>query len=521
MLGPVLRRSGPLLVLVALASVSDARAQGLSTGTASIRREVRIGVPGMPATLDPASALEGATPLIARQVFDTLVAYREGRTDVEPALATRWTTSRDGLVWSFTLRDNVKFHDGAPLTSAEVVASFDRQLHAAASAVPTAWSALFRGTPGVVREVRAPDPRTVQIVLIQPYAPLLTVLAHPALAVARAPTGDDGRLVGTGPYRVVDATSGRLALEAVPGHWAGPQKSERLVVLDVETDEQAEAELDAKALDVWFPGAPPRRTGGALSVPGLRVGYLVFQTEKEPFSRKKVRQAVAAALDPAVIGVALDRAAVPLQSFLPPGVWARREGSPILGGGRDAVKSLLAEGGWPNGLNPTLLVSSEAGPVNLPKLSEAAQLALGTAGIQVSVRAEAPEAFKAILQKGEHDLALVEALVTAGDPHFFLFPLSTSEAATRGVRALNFSFYRNPKLDDTLIRASQLSFRPERQRLYQRAQALLAADLPWLPIYVRLHWALARSDVRGLRLHPTGFHRLDTVTLEAAPGGPQ
>src|SRR5438105_11841764 len=94
----------------------------------SIRREVRIGVPGVPAALDPAVALEGTIPLIARQVFDTLVAYHDGTTDVEPALATRWSVSRDGLTWSFTLRDGVRFHDGTPLTAAEVAASFTRQL---------------------------------------------------------------------------------------------------------------------------------------------------------------------------------------------------------------------------------------------------------------------------------------------------------------------------------------------------------------------------------------------------------
>ena len=88
----------------------------------------------------------------------------------------------------------------------------------------------------------------------------------------------------------------------------------------------------------------------------------------------------------------------------------------------------------------------------------------------------------------------------------------------KGPRALNYSFYRNPRLDDVLIRASQLAYRPERRRLYQRAQAILAEDLPWIPIYVRLHWALARPEVRGLRLHPTGVHRLDTITLEAQGG---
>lgn len=520
MLGPVTRRAA-LLVALVFACAAAAVAQGLQANVPSgIRREVRVGIPGLPAALDPAAALEGATPLVARQVFDTLIAYREGTTDVEPALATRWSVSRDALVWSFTLRDGVKFHDGTPLTAPEVAASFERLMRAEAGAGLTVWASLFRGAPGVVREVRAPDARTVQIALVQPYAALLTALAHPALSIARG--SDPARPIGTGPYRVVDATAGRLALEAVPGHWAGPQKSERIVLLDIATDDQAEAELDAKTLDVWFPAAPPRRAESALSIPGLRVGYLAFQTEKEPFSRKKVRQAVATALDPAVIGVALERAAVPLQSFLPPGVWARREGSPILGATREAVKTLLAEGGgWPNGFKASLLVPSETAPVNLPKLAEALQLALGAAEISVEVRAEAADAARAVAQKGEHDLVLVEAPVVAGDAHFFLFPLSTSEAAMKGPRALNFSFYRNGKLDDVLIRASQLSFRPERQRLYQRAQALLAEDMPWIPIYVRLHWALARADVRGLRLHPTGFHRLDTVTLEAAPGGPR
>ena len=523
MCGPALRRSGLALLLFLLASVWTA-ARGLSApAIEELRREVRVGVSGLPSTLDPATALEGAVPLVAHQLFDTLVAYREGSTDIEPALAIRWSVGRDGLVWSFLLRDGVRFHDGTLLTATDVAASFERQLHAETPASAVVWSALFRGLPGIVRAVKATDRRTVQFLLVQPYAPLLTVLAHPGLAVVKSVTGSDGtaRLIGTGRYRVVDASPGRLALEAVPSHWAGPPRSERLVILDVVTEDQAEGDLDANTLDIWFPAWPPRRAEGALSVPGLRVGYLAFQTEKEPLSRKKVRQAIAVALDPATLGVALERTAVPLQSFLPPGVWGRREGSSLLGGGRQTVKALLAEGGgWATGVLPTLLVSSETSPVNLPKLAELIQLTLGAAEMPVNLRTEEPDAVRMSYQKGEHDLALVEGAVVGGDPHLFLFPLSASEAAAKGPRALNFSFYRNARLDDTLIRASQLSFRPERQRLYQRAQAILADDLPWIPIYVRLHWALVRNGVRGLRLHPTGFHRLDAVGLEAAGGTP-
>lgn len=485
---------------------------------AQARKELRVGVPGVPGAIDPATALDGAVPLIARQVFDTLVAYRDGSTDVEPALATRWTVSRDGLVWSFTLRDGVRFHDGAPLTGAEAAASFERLLQAAPPS--PVWTALFRGTPGVVKGVRAADARTVQFVLSQPYAPLLTVLAHPGLGVTRTSSPVEGatRMVGTGPYRIVDATSGRIAIESVGAHWSGAARTERIVFLDVANDDNAEAEFDARGLDIWFPLVPPRRTEWALSTIGTRVGYLAFQTEKEPFSRKKIRRAVAAALDPAIIGVALDRAAVPLPSFLPTGVWGRREGSPIIGGTRESVKNLLAEGGWPKGFKPTLIVTEQTGPLDTRRLAETLQLMLGAADIPVQLRLESADLARMAMQAGDHEIALAEARVTGGDPHLFLYPLSASEGAVKGPQALNLSFYRNPRLDDVLVRASQLSFRPERAKLYQRAQVTLADELPWMPLYVRLVWGVARPEVRHLRLHPTGFHRLSTVTFDGGFG---
>jgi ABC-type transport system substrate-binding protein len=281
----------------------------------------------------------------------------------------------------------------------------------------------------------------------------------------------------------------------------------------VTNDDHAEAEFDARSLDVWFPPGPPRRADWALSAPGLRVGYLAFQTEKEPFSRKRIRQAVATALDPSVLGVVLDRVAVPLQSFLPFGVWARREGSPILGGSREHVKKLLAEGGWPVGYQPTLVVVGDGAGLNVAKLGETVAVTLGAADIPVNVRSDTAAGAKAALQKGDYDIVLTEAAVTGGDPHLFLFPLSTSEGVAKGPRVLNFSFYRNPRLDDALIRASQLGFRPERLRLYQRAQAMLAEEMPWIPLYVRLQWAVVRPDIKGLRLHPTGLHRLDALTF--------
>src|SRR5438094_7953230 len=115
-------------LLVARPPVASS-AQGVPPA-AGVRREVRIGAPGVPSVLDPGAALEGTVPLIARQVFDTLVVWREGSTEIDPALATRWTASRDGLVWSFTLREGVKVDDGPPPTATEGGASLARPVEA-------------------------------------------------------------------------------------------------------------------------------------------------------------------------------------------------------------------------------------------------------------------------------------------------------------------------------------------------------------------------------------------------------
>jgi ABC-type transport system substrate-binding protein len=296
-------------------------------------------------------------------------------------------------------------------------------------------------------------------------------------------------------------------------------RTERIAILDVASDERAEAELDAQGLDVWFPTAPPRRADGVLSVPGPRVGYLAFQTEREPFSRKKIRQAVATGIDPASLGTALGRAAIPLQSFLPPGVWARREGSPILTAHRQAAKKLLVEGGWPRGQRATLAAAPSDGVIDLPRVASALVGALGAIDIPVQVRTEPGDGTRPRVPSGDSSMVLGEAAVLGGDPHLLLYPLSTSEGRRRAPRQEVYSLARPASLDDVLIRASQLSFRPERQRLYQRAQAMLSEEIPWVPVYVRLEWAVVRPDVRGLRLHPSGFHRLDTVSLDGASGG--
>ena len=119
-------------------------------------------------------------------------------------------------------------------------------------------------------------------------------------------------------------------------------------------------------------------------------------------------------------------------------------------------------------------------------------------GFRVRVRLEPPDAAETAARQGAAELTLHEETLEVNDPDIFLRRLLATDGATPG-SATNVAFLRSPLVDGMLSRAGQLGFRPERFRLYQRLQGLLARGVPYVPLYVRLQWMVARPEVRGVR----------------------
>ena len=161
-----------------------------SPSPASLGGVLRVAIPGEVTTLDPWNA-DAAALVATRQVFETLVAFAPGGYQLVPGLAEAWQSSPDGLRWTFTLRVGVRFHDGAPLDAASVVASFERARSTRdARRGPGAfvsYRALFGGfdDDSVIARVDAVDARTVRFELRTGYGPFLAHLAMPPAAVAR------------------------------------------------------------------------------------------------------------------------------------------------------------------------------------------------------------------------------------------------------------------------------------------------------------------------------------------------
>src|SRR5947199_4787833 len=178
--GGALMRLATLALLIALALLVPALQASAQTFV--------FGAQGEPVQLDPAVITDGISSRITRQIFDGLVRYRGSTTEVEPALAEKWEVSRDGRVWTFELRRNVKFHDGTPLDAAAVVWNFERwwksnhtqhENQVKAGQTFEYWEAQFGGfdDKSIVSKVEAVGSHTVRITLKDPQAPFLANLA--------------------------------------------------------------------------------------------------------------------------------------------------------------------------------------------------------------------------------------------------------------------------------------------------------------------------------------------------------
>src|SRR5205809_8001297 len=152
------------------------------TAVPALAQTFVFGAQGEPVQFDPAVITDGISSRITRQVFDGLVRYRGSTTEVEPALAEKWDVSRDGRVWTFQLRRNVKFHDDTPLDAAAVVWHFERwwksghaqhENQVKCGQTSEYWEAQFGGfdDKSVVATVEAVGTHTLRITLKDPQAP--------------------------------------------------------------------------------------------------------------------------------------------------------------------------------------------------------------------------------------------------------------------------------------------------------------------------------------------------------------
>lgn len=479
--------------------------------------------------LDPARVSDSESAEVCEQIFDHLVRYRRDSMEIEPALATSWDTSPDGQVWTFHLRDKVRFHDGTPFDADAVVFSFERQrdsAHPHHQADFTYWDSSYRN----IMRVDKVDRLTVRISIDRPYAPFLASLAmFPVSIVSPTAVQKWGpnfarHPVGTGPFRFVEWAEGeRVTLTANTDYYEGPPRVEHLVFSVVRDPRQRLVALEGETLDfaenldpedLQFVSLHPNLV--VHRVAGSNVGYLAMNVTKPPFDDVRVRRAVNYAVNRnAIVKLVYQGLAVEATTAVPPSVWGHVDEREYSYDPAHA-RQLLAEAGYtppgPGKPRPVLYTMDTSRPyMPSPELvARIIQHNLHDVGIDVDIKKQDINKHLASTQRGEHDLCLLGWVADNGDPDNFLFVLFDSENAEPG-NARNLAFYRSGELHGVLVWAQESSDRPDRELYYKKAQDLISRDAPWVPIAHAEAVVAARAGLRGIVVHPTGlvyFHRV-------------
>ena len=416
--------------------------------------------------LDPAIVSDTESFQVTANIYETLVKFEKGGTTIMPGLAESWKVSEDGMTWHFKIRKDVKFHDGTDLNAKVVAFNFERWMDPN-SPYHTGqfiyWRYCFGDYPGVVKNVTALSDETLEIVLNEPYAPFLSALSMPAFGIASQSSiikyNETLRThpVGTGPFVFKSWEPGlRINLTRFNGYWGGQAKVAEIEFRIIEADQDRVELLNSGEVHIidhlTQADAEKISTSDDLKLfyrPFFNIGYLALNNSIAPFDDQNVRQAVSLLIDKsALINDAKNALARPANSFLPPVIMGYHEGikSDVLD--IEKAKQLIAEAGYPEGLEVTLWVMDRP-RTYLPNpvvTAMALKDQLEKGNIFVTLEIIPWDSYIEDIKKGVHEMALIGWNGDIVDPDNFLYTIFSSDASNPGL-SFNYAFYKNDKVD--------------------------------------------------------------------------
>lgn len=485
-----------------------------------------VGQIAEPKSLDPHAVTALNDFRILVNLYEGLVRYRDGSLEIAPGLAESWTVSEDGLTYSFTLRDGVRFHDGAPFDAAAVRFNFERMLdddHPYHDTGPFPLRFFFDAVAGI----DTPDRRTVVFRLKEPFAPFLSNLAYPTgLIVSPAAVGKHGKNfgrqpAGTGPFLFAEWESNRkVVLVRNDEYWGEPAKLEAVVFRPITDGNTRVAEMLSGGLDLMVE-VPPDNVAPFRQDPnvivheqtGPHVWFLILNTREGPLADKRVRQAVNYAIDKkALVDDLLQGTAVIAAGPTPPAfAWAYNDALEPYPHDPDKARELLRAAGA-EGAELTFYVTEGGSGMLAPlPMGTAIQADLAEVGLKVTIETYEWNAFLARVNQGlagRADMAQMAWMTNDPDTLPYLTLRSTAMPEQGG---FNSGYYANEEVDRLLEQARAATDRNERAALYRRMQDIVHEEAPWAFIANWKQNAVTSSRVQGFRLQPSFLLQLHGV----------
>lgn len=498
---------------------------------------------GSPSIFNPQLATDGTSfNASERALYNHLVKFKPGSTEIAPELAETWEVSENGLEYTFNLRKGVKFHTTPYFTPTrdfnadDVVFSFDRQMnknnpyHLVNGGSYQYYKSM--DMEKIIKSVNKLDDYTVKFVLSQPEAPFIANLAMGFASIlskeyadkmlkAKTPEKVDVEPIGTGPFVFKSyLKDNNIRYTSHPQYFEGEVAIKKLVFA-ITTDpsvrfqklKKGECQFIAEPSPTDVEAMKANSDIKVLEQAGLNVGYLAFNVEKKPLDNLKVRKAIYHALnrDSYIEAIYLGNAQV-AKNPIPPTMWSYNKDIEDYKYDLELAKKLLKEAGYGKGFAIelwTLPVSRPYNP-NGKKMGELMQADLAKVGIRVKLVTYDWPTYLDKTRKGEHQLAQLGWTGDNGDPDNFLNVLLSCAAVTGGG---NVSRWCNKEFDKHILKGKTNSDVNVRTEAYVKAQEVFHKQLPWVPIAHSTVYRAMRSDVKGYYMSPFGSDYFDTVSF--------
>ncbi|MFT7310181.1 MAG: dipeptide transport system substrate-binding protein [Paracoccaceae bacterium] len=490
---------------------------------------------GSPEGFDPALYTSGTTfDASAHPIYNGLVSFETGSTVVVPGLAESWTSSEDGLEYTFNLRKGVEFHSNEQFTPSrdfnadDVIFSFERQRlaeHPYNAVSGGTWEYFGGMSMGdLIKEIIKVDDYTVKFVLNRPEAPMIANMAMDFASILSAEYGDvmmaagtpemlNQAPIGTGPFSFVayqkDAV---IRYAANPDYWEGASPLDSLVFAITPDASVRYQKLKAgechvvpypNPADITAMKADPEVI--ILEQEGLNVGYLAYNTQVAPYDNVNVRRALNMAIDKnAIIEVVFQGSGQVAKNPIPPTIWSYNDAIVDDVYDPEAAKAMLAAEGVTD-----LSMKIWAMPVQRPynpnarRMAELMQEDFAKIGVTVEIVSyewgEYLDRSKAVDRDGA---VLLGWTGDNGDPDNFLAVLLGCDGVTRSNRAQ----WCHQPFDDVVQKAKTVSDPAERTALYEQAQVIFKEQAPWATIAHSVVFMATRPEVTGYKVHPLGGH---------------
>ena len=498
---------------------------------------------GSPENFYPGINTTGTSFDVSEQIYDGLVGFERGGTSVVPALAEKWTVSKDGLEYVFQLRKGVKWHSNKnfqptrDFNADDVIFMIERQWKESHPffKVTSPNHSYFgdMGMPKLLKSVDKVDDHTVKIVLNRPEAPFLADLAMQwagvqskeyadAMLKAGTPEKIDQEPIGTGPFALVQYQKDAvIRFKAHPTYWAGKAKIDDLI-FSITPDASVRWAKVQKAECHVMPYPNPadldsiRKDANVqvLEQAGLNVGYLAYNTTKKPFDDMRVRKAINMAIDKnAIISAVYLSTGVAAINPIPPSMWSYNKAIKDDAFNPGEAKKLLAAAGYPNGFSTDLWAMPVQRPYNpnAKRIAELMQADLAKIGVTAEIKSFEWGEYRKRMQAGEHQMGMLGWTGDNGDPDNFLDTLLGCDSAkTNGSNVAKFCYQ---PYEEIVSKAKVVTGVAERTKLYEQAQVIFKEQAPWFTIAHAVQLKPVRKEVIDFKLSPFGRHTFYGVDM--------